>query len=89
MVHVMGLWDRFSQARYWWMDAMVLVWAIFTLMLFVLEPFVLHRLLRERAKRDPEGTFRRIQRLHAFLLSISLLTAFGAVAGVHGLMLFG
>ena len=32
-------WDRFRHAGYWWMHAMVLVWVVFTLMLFVLEPF--------------------------------------------------
>ena len=38
----------------------------------------------ERAQRDPAGTFRRIERLHRVLLTISLVTVLGAVAGAHG-----
>jgi uncharacterized membrane protein len=51
-------WDRFLSARMWWMHAMVMVWLFFTLMLFVAEPFFLHRRLGERARTGPEATFR-------------------------------
>jgi uncharacterized membrane protein len=84
MVYRLELWDRFLDVQYWWMHAMVAVWAVFTLVLFVLEPLVLHRLFNERAQRDPEGTFRLVERLHWVLLTLSLVTTFGAVAGVHG-----
>jgi peptidoglycan biosynthesis protein MviN/MurJ (putative lipid II flippase) len=63
---------------------MILVWAIFTLMLFVLEPLVLHRLFRARAARDPDGTFTFIQSMHWVLLLLSLIAVAGAVAGSHG-----
>ena len=63
---------------------MVLIWAVFTLMLFVLEPLWLHRWFRERAQRDPEGTFSIIARLHWVLLGLSLVTIAGAAAGSHG-----
>jgi uncharacterized membrane protein len=78
------LWSRFGSPGYWWMHAMVAVWAIFTVMLFIAEPLFLHRRLIERAKHDPEGTFRRIERMHWVLLTISLVTVLGAVAGAHG-----
>ena len=81
------LWDRFSNAGYWWMHAMVAVWALFTVMLFVAEPLFLHRWFLERARRDPEGTFRRIERMHWVLLTVSLVTVMGAVAGAHGWLL--
>jgi uncharacterized membrane protein len=84
LVYALDAWGRFKQLGYWWMHAMVLVWAIFTLMLFVIEPVWLHRWLRARAKRDPEQTFALIQRLHWFLLAISLLTIAGGVGGSHG-----
>jgi uncharacterized membrane protein len=84
MVYVLHAWHRFQELRYWWMIAMVVVWLIFTLLLFVLEPVVLHRRLVERARRDPAGTFALIQWLHWFLLVISLITIAGAVAGSHG-----
>jgi hypothetical protein len=60
------------------------VWLIFTAMLFVLEPLVLHRFFLARSQRDPSGTFALIQRMHWLLLAISLLTVAGAVAGSHG-----
>ena len=78
------LWARFASCNYLWMHAMVAVWSIFTVMLFVAEPLFLHRVLLERAERDPEGTFRRIQRMHWVLLTLSLVTVVGAVAGAHG-----
>ncbi len=84
LVHGLGLWGRFSKAQFWWMHAMVGVWLVFTLMLFVLEPLMLHRLFAERAQRDSEGAFALVTRLHWVLLFLSLATAAGAVAGSHG-----
>jgi uncharacterized membrane protein len=84
MIHRMDLWARFLDPAAWWMHAMVAVWAIFTLVLFVLEPLVLHRWFLERARRDPDGTIRLVERLHWLLLTLSLITTFGAVAGSHG-----
>lgn len=89
LVAALDLWWRFLDARYWWMSAMVLVWTVFTAMLFVLEPLFLHRRLAARAERDPAGTLRRIVRMHRVLLALSLLTVIGAVAGSHGVLLFG
>jgi len=84
MLARLDLWDRFADPSYWWMDAMVALWAIFSLMLFVLEPLVLHRWFHERAQRAPEATFALVARLHAVLLALSLVTIAGAVAGAHG-----
>lgn len=78
------LWPRFAELRFWWMHAMVIVWLVFTVMLFALEPLLLHRRLRERSRYDSEGTFARVRRLHWVLLALSLITVFGAVAGSHG-----
>lgn len=88
MVDAYGLWDRFGKAPYWWMDAMVAVWAVFTLMLFVAEPLFLHRRFVARAKVAPDATFAAAQRLHWVLLIASLVTILGAVAGAHGFLLF-
>jgi len=84
LVHSLGAWDRFANLHYWWMHAMVLVWALFTLILFVLEPLWLHRWFRERAQRDPAGTLAIVARLHWLLLAASLVTVAGAAAGSHG-----
>ena len=50
----LDLWQRFLSASYWWMHAMVIVWLLFTVMLFVAEPLIVHRRLLARAKVDPE-----------------------------------
>lgn len=84
LVHAWDLWHRFASLSWWWMHAMVAVWLLFTVMLFVAEPLFLHRWFQQTAQRDPEGTFRRIQRLHWVLLTVSLVTVLGAVAGSHG-----
>jgi uncharacterized membrane protein len=84
LVYALDLWHRFAQPAYWWMAAMVLVWALFTLMLFILEPLVLHRWFERRARRNSAATLRLIVRMHWVLLVVSLFTIAGAVAGSHG-----
>ena len=89
MVYRFDLLDRFRHAAYWWMHAMVILWLIFSLTLFVAEPLILHRWLIARSRVKPEVTFRLVEWLHWVLLVISLVTLLGAVAGSHGLLLFG
>ncbi len=84
MVGRYQLWQRFGQPTYWWMLAMVAVWLVFCLAVFVAEPLFLHRWFTQWAEKDPVGTLRRIWYLHVLLLTVSLITAFGAVFGVHG-----
>lgn len=85
LTSVWNLWSRFLSVQYWWMHAMVLVWVLFTAMLFVAEPLFLHRWFLRSAERNPEKVFRLIERLHWVLLSLSLITVAGAIAGSHGL----
>ena len=66
---------------------MVLLWAAFTIVLFGLEPLFLHRWFTERARRQPDSTFRIVAGMHWVLLIASLLTIVGAVAGSHGAQL--
>jgi uncharacterized membrane protein len=86
MLYRMDMWARFQYGAYWWMHAMVAVWLLFTLMLFVAEPLVLHNWLLARSQVNPEPTFKIIEWLHRVLLLISLITVLGAVAGSHGLL---
>jgi len=88
LVYKFDLWQRFAHIEFWWMHAMVLVWALYTLVLFVLEPLSLHRWFGERVRREPESTFALVTRLHWVLLGMSLVTVAGAVAGSHGYLLF-
>lgn len=77
-------WGLYLQPAHWWLHLMTAVWAIFTLVLFVLEPLVLHRWFHMRATRDAEGTFALVLRLHRVLLALSALAVAGAVQGAHG-----
>jgi uncharacterized membrane protein len=88
MLARLDLWVRFLCGTYWWMHAMVAVWLLFTVMLFVAEPLILDRWLLARAEAEPEATYRLVEWLHRILLIVSLITVFGAAAGSHGLLLF-
>jgi uncharacterized membrane protein len=84
MTHRLAAWDRFADPHFWWMHAMVALWAVFTIILFVAEPLFLHRWFHARATRDPEGTFRLVMRLHRVLLALSLITIAAGILGAHG-----
>jgi len=78
-----GLWPRFSDPHYWWMIAMLGVWSLFALMLFVAEPLFLHR--RMAHSPSPARDFARMEMAHRILLVASLITTIGALGGSHGL----
>jgi hypothetical protein len=80
----LALWDHFVTVTYWWMHAIVAIWLLFTLLLFVAEPLYLHRWFTPLAKSRPQSTFGAIERLHRVILTLSLITLLGAVLGSHG-----
>lgn len=84
MLHFLDAWDRYLDPGFWWIHAMTIVWLVFTIVLYILEPFVLHRLFNKYATQNPTKTFRFMHKAHWFLLVLSLITAAGAVAGSHG-----
>lgn len=88
MTDRLDLWDRFLSAQFWWMHAMVCVWLLFTFILFVAEPFILHRRIDAWAHAQPERAFARLHRAHWVLLTLSVVTILGAVAGSHGWSFF-
>jgi uncharacterized membrane protein len=88
LVDRLDLWDASGRPAIGRMHAMVGVWFVFTVILFVAEPLFLHHWFEARARVDPDGTLKLVARLHWVLLIVSLITIFGAVAGSHGLFLF-
>ena len=88
MIEEGALWDRFSSLAYWWMDAMVGLWSVFAIGLFLVEPLILDRRLRALTIRRPAATFAWLAGVHWLLLTLSLVTVFGAVAGSHGWLIF-
>jgi uncharacterized membrane protein len=60
MVERLNLWNRFRNVEFWWMHAMVLLWLIFTFILFIGEP------LAARAQRKRfASSIKRSALLHA------------------------
>lgn len=88
MIYVLDAWDRYFDLKYWWLHAMTLVWILFTLVLYVLEPLVLHKLFKEYAEKNPSKTFSILHKVHWVLLLLSLITTAGVVAGSHGWFFF-
>lgn len=89
LLYAMDAWHWFGLASHWYVHAMVAVWALFTMMLYVLEPLVLHRWFHRQAERHPARTFHLIQTMHWVLLTLSLITVAGAVSGSHGWFWWG
>lgn len=86
MVYVLDAWKRFLEPRYWWFHTMVIVWVLFTVVLYVLEPLILHKLFKKYATENPEKAFNIMHKAHWVLLLLSLITIAGAVAGSHGFL---
>jgi uncharacterized membrane protein len=84
LVAVGDLWDRFLTFDLWWMHAMVCLWLLFAIILFIGEPFIVRDRFARWASREPERAFARIHRAHWILLGLSLITIFGVVTGVQG-----
>ncbi|MBD0850521.1 hypothetical protein [Maribacter arenosus] len=84
MLYVLDAWNRYLDYTFWWIHAMTLVWILFTIVLFILEPLVLHKLYRKYGNENPTRSFKIMHRAHWILLILSLITTAGAVAGSHG-----
>jgi uncharacterized membrane protein len=84
MLYVLDAWERLLDPASWWLHAMIFIYLVFTVVLFVLEPFVLHKWFAKRAEVDPRGLLGLIFKAHVVLLTLSFLTIAAAVIGVHG-----
>jgi uncharacterized membrane protein len=84
MLDFMNAWHRYQQPSFWWIHLMTFVWAVYTIVLFVLEPLVLHRWFRQQAIKNSDRAFAWLHGMHKILLALSLLAVLGAVAGSHG-----
>jgi uncharacterized membrane protein len=78
------MWARFRDQHYWWMHAMLWLWVLFFLILFVIEPLFLRR--RIATSRRQEADFDRLVVMHRVLSIAGFITIVGTVAGVHGMI---
>jgi len=69
---------------FWWLDLMVAVWMLFALMVYVLEPFVIHGRFQKFALRNKDRAFAVAIELHAVALIIAALAIGAGVLGAHG-----
>jgi uncharacterized membrane protein len=84
MLHKLQGWMWLFDPAHWWLMLMVVVWLIFALMVFVLEPLMVHRLFRRYALRDKERAFTLAIWLHALALTVSTVAIAAGVLGAHG-----
>jgi uncharacterized membrane protein len=80
----LDLFASFAAPGFWWLGAMVGLWLVFAVMLFVAEPLVIGRVFRRWAEAEPERAFAALHRAHWVLLILSIVTVLGAAAGSHG-----
>ena len=84
MLDKLQAWARLLDPAFWWLALMVAVWAVFALMVFVLEPLFVHRIFHDYALREQERAFTLAIRLHAVALTLSGVAIAAGVLGAHG-----
>jgi uncharacterized membrane protein len=84
MVERLALWDRFRNIEFWWMHAMVLLWLIFTFVLFLGEPLAARTHTNHDSQPASKGRLSLMQWLHWVLPLLSAITVLAAVAGSQG-----
>src|SRR5664280_2686107 len=84
MLDKLQAWARLLDPAFWWLTLMLAVWAVFALMVFVLEPLLVHRLFHDYALRDKDRAFALAIRLHAAALAVSAVAIAAGVLGAHG-----
>jgi len=83
MLDKLQAWTWLLDPAFWWLMLMVAVWTVFALMVFVLEPFFVHRLFYDYALREKERAFALAIWLHAVALTVSGVAIAAGVLGVH------
>ncbi|MDP3458352.1 MAG: hypothetical protein Q8S09_03660 [Hyphomonas sp.] len=84
MTHRLAAWGRFLDPAFWWMHAMVAIWLVFSVVLFVLEPLYLDRWFARQMQDQPGKTMAIVHRGHLVLMTLSVATVLAAVLGSHG-----
>ena len=84
MTYKLNAWGRFSQVQFFWMHAMVFVWLLFFLALFIIEPFILKNHSRMVKDGHSITNLRKTQIVHSIILVLSLITIVVSVLGAHG-----
>ena len=86
MLYAFNAWDRFEHLSFWWLHLMVAVWAAFALMVYALEPLLIHRVFHDFALRNKDRAFAVAICLHSAALTVSAIAVGAGVLGAHGAM---
>ena len=86
MVYVLNAWERFTQIRYFWIHAMVLLWLMFAFALFIIEPFMFKNHGRIVKDHGSIINLRKTEIVHWIIFIFSLATIFVSVLGAHGFL---
>jgi len=86
MVYALNAWDRFTEIRYFWMHAMALLWLMFAIALFIIEPFFFKNHGRIVKEDCALTNLRKTEIVHWIIFILSLFTIFVSVLGAHGLL---
>ena len=84
MMEALNYWNVFFEPENWWLQSMAWLWIVFAIILFVVEPFLLKRIIGPPMRQNSERIFRLIMVAHWFLLILSTMVIGSAVAGSHG-----
>ncbi len=84
MLNKLQAWTLLLDPAFWWLILMLAVWAVFALMVFVLEPLVVHRVFHDYVLRDKNRAFSLAIWLHAVALTISCVAIVAGVLGAQG-----
>ncbi|MBF0110358.1 MAG: hypothetical protein HQL76_14400 [Magnetococcales bacterium] len=86
MIHSRDGWSQIFQGSQWWLHAMIGIWILFSIMLFIIEPFVLPRMVGKISPRGSRRVFPVMHYLHIVLLIGSVIAIMGGVAAAHGFL---
>jgi uncharacterized membrane protein len=86
MAERLDIWHRFVEPAGWWLAAMAVLWLLFMVILFVVEPLLARDWFERQSTNDPHGTIRLLQRAHWILLTAGAVVSAAAVLGAHGLL---
>lgn len=84
MVYQLNAWDRFFDLTFFWMHAMLILWLMFMVALFIVEPFFLKDHGRMVKQNHNISNLRKTQIVHWILLSLSLVVVVISVLGANG-----
>lgn len=85
MLYKLGYWRLLAEPAFWWLHAMICLWTLFFIMLFILGPSgVLKRVMSGPMDSNVAKRLARMHYVHIVLWIAAIVTIAGATMGSHG-----